>query len=82
MVFHGDYHMRLAKWLTENGVSNPDFGKRIDRSAEAVRRYANGERVPDREAMIAIDRETSGQVTPNDFFGIKTRPTPAQQAAA
>lgn len=62
--------MTLKDWLVEEGVSNAEFGRRIDRTAEAVRRYAGGDRIPDRDTMPIIMRETSGKVTANDFFGL------------
>lgn len=62
--------MRLQEWLTEEGLTYGQFGARISRSAEAVRRYANGERIPDRDTMIAIARETGNRVLPNDFYGL------------
>lgn len=62
--------MLLQDWLTRETLTYGQFGGAIQRSAEAVRRYANGERIPDREAMTAIVRETSGYVTPNDFYGL------------
>lgn len=46
------------------------FATRIGRSPEAVRRYLNGERTPDRETMRRIAFETNGEVTANDFFGL------------
>lgn len=60
----------LRDWLTDHDVSDAEFGRRIDRSAEAVRRYAAGLRIPDRETMPRIVRETGAAVTANDFFGI------------
>ena len=63
--------MQLRQWLDDNEVTNGDFGERIGRTAEAVRRYASGDRVPDRETMPKIVRETGGLVTANDFFGIE-----------
>jgi hypothetical protein len=62
--------MQLQDWLTMKGLSNPQFGKAISRTAEAVRRYASGERIPDRDTMTAIVRETDGAVMPNDFYGV------------
>lgn len=62
--------MLLQDWLSENGLSNGQFGARISRTAEAVRRYASGERIPDRETMTAIVGETGGAVLPNDFYGL------------
>lgn len=61
--------MLLQDWLAREGLTFGQFGGAISRSAEAVRRYANGERIPDRETMTAIVRETGGYVTPNDFYG-------------
>lgn len=62
----------LKDWLTDAGLTNAQFGVRIDRSAEAVRRYAAGERIPDRDTMPKIVAETAGNVTPNDFFGLSS----------
>ena len=64
--------MKLRAWLDGREISNGDFGSRIGRTAEAVRRYAAGERVPDRDTMPLIVRETEGEVQPNDFFDIET----------
>ena len=75
--------MQLKDWLTAKEMTNADFGKLIDRTAEAVRRYANGERIPDRETMPLIVEATGGEVTANDFFGISSgTPDEPQQAAA
>jgi hypothetical protein len=39
-------------------------------SAETVRRYIIGERIPDKERMSRIALATDGQVTANDFFDL------------
>jgi hypothetical protein len=70
--------MTLKDWLAANDKNNAEFGSLIGRTAEAVRRYAAGERIPDRETMPLIVEATSGDVTANDFFGIET---PDQAAA-
>lgn len=62
--------MKLKDWLAENEVSVAEFATRIGRTAESVRRYAAGERIPDKETMPLIASETAGAVTANDFFGI------------
>lgn len=62
--------MTLKDWLAAKGVSVPEFASRISRTPEAVRRYAAGERIPDRDTMPLIARETEGEVTANDFFGL------------
>ncbi len=67
----------LKDWMTDHDISDAEFGRRIERSAEAVRRYAAGLRIPDRETMPRIVRETAGSVTANDFFGIRVPTCPA-----
>lgn len=61
--------MRLSDWLKDNNVSNAEFGRRIERTAEAIRRYAAGDRIPDRDTMPLIVEATGGKVTANDFYG-------------
>lgn len=62
----------LKEWLAAKDMPIPRFASLIERTPEAVRRYVNGERIPDRETMPIIVRATAGEVTPNDFFGIET----------
>lgn len=62
--------MTLKDWLEREKLSNVEFARMIDRTPEAVRRYANGERIPDKETMPLIVDRTRGFVTANDFFGI------------
>ena len=62
--------MTLKDWLIEQNVEPSAFAERIGRTAEAVRRYVNGARIPDRATMPLIVSETHGKVTANDFFGI------------
>ena len=74
--------MTLKDWLAREGApKRPQFAAQIGRTAEAVRRYEEGERIPDRETMPLIVDATAGEVTPNDFFGIATADQPAQAAA-
>lgn len=76
--------MTLKDWLAREGLSNTEFGSMINRTAEAVRRYANGERIPDRETMPIIVKATNGEVTANDFFSLQApkAETDAQASAA
>lgn len=71
--------MKLSTWLSEEALSFAEFAPRIDRTAEAVRRYANGERIPDRDTMPKIVRETGGRVTANDFFDVADHVAPDTQ---
>lgn len=72
--------MTLKEWLAAERVSIGEFAARIGRSAEAVRRYVAGERIPDKETMPLIAEQTNGAVLPNDFFGIEQGPTVANDA--
>lgn len=60
--------MTLRDWLIEKKVTTAEFATRIGRSPEAVRRYINGDRIPDKSTMPLIVNETAGAVMPNDFF--------------
>lgn len=60
--------MTLRDWLIEKKVPAAVFAGRIGRSPEAVRRYINGERIPDKSTMPRIVAVTDGDVMPNDFF--------------
>ena len=71
--------MTLREWLDAHDKTNAQFAEMIGRTAEAVRRYALGTRIPDRETMPLIIEATEGSVTANDFFGIAED---AQQADA
>lgn len=62
--------MTLRDWLEQEGVSVPQFASRIGRTAEAVRRYVSGERIPDKDTMPLIAHATRRKVTPNDFFDL------------
>lgn len=62
--------MTLKDWLIEQNVEPSAFAERIGRTTEAVRRYVNGARIPDRATMPLIVSETRAAVTANDFFGI------------
>ena len=73
--------MKLRDWLDERDISNADFGDRIKRSAEAVRRYAAGNRIPDRETMPLIVAETDGAVRADDFFDLHAQPRVAMCGA-
>jgi transcriptional regulator with XRE-family HTH domain len=63
--------MTLRDWLSNHEITVPQFAARIGRTPESVRRYAAGERIPDKDTMPIIASETGGQVTANDFFGIE-----------
>lgn len=63
--------MTLAQYLETRGLSYAEFARMIEvKSAETARRYATGERTPDKTRMALIAEVTGNAVTPNDFHGI------------
>jgi transcriptional regulator with XRE-family HTH domain len=62
--------MKLADYMTAHDLSRAEFAESIRVSAETVRRYLAGERIPDKHVMERIAEATGFQVTANDFFGI------------
>jgi len=71
--------MTLKEWLVAKRMSVSQFAERIERSPQAVRRYVNGDRIPDRDTMPLIVQATRGKVMPNDFFRVSAK---AQKDAA
>lgn len=69
--------MKLAKYLTDNGISQGDFAKTIGVTQVAVSRYANETRVPGLKLIFAIDKATKGKVTVKDW----PQDTKAERAA-
>ena len=62
--------MKLSEYLSRTSTPRQDFAETIGVSAETVRRYVAGQRIPEKEIMSKIAAVTGGQVTANDFFGI------------
>jgi len=61
--------MKLADYLAGSDISLAEFARRIGaHNARTVQRYTKHGRVPSGKMMAAIQRETGGEVQPNDFF--------------
>lgn len=58
----------LARYIAERGLTLEAFAKRVDLSTASVSRIVRGLQRPDWDTMMAISRETGGEVTPNDFI--------------
>src|SRR3954471_21951939 len=68
--------MKLAQWLSRNGVSRVEFARRIGVTPGAITQMCNSEHAwLSRDSAELIARETRGAVTPNDFL-----PPSAQEA--
>jgi transcriptional regulator with XRE-family HTH domain len=73
--------MKLRDWLVKEGLSPTEFARRLKKPQATVARYVNGDRVPERETMANIARETGGGVMPNDFYDIAPPLADDRQAA-
>ena len=68
--------MKLAEWLSRNGVSRVEFARRIGVTPGAITQMCNSKHAwLSRDTAELIARETRGAVTPNDFL-----PPSAQEA--
>ncbi|WP_414471797.1 3,4-dihydroxy-2-butanone-4-phosphate synthase [Microvirga sp. M2] len=68
--------MKLAEWLSRNGVSRVEFARRIGVTPGAITQMCNSDHAwLSRDTAEMIARETRGAVTPNDFL-----PLSAQEA--
>lgn len=62
--------MKLNEYLKNNCLTNGMFAETLGISAEAVRRYRRGIRIPSADMMLRIVEVTGGEVTPNDFYSL------------
>lgn len=62
--------MHLRRYLANFGISVATFADTIGVTVQAVHRYVNGERIPNRDVMERIALVTGGKVQPNDFYSV------------
>lgn len=62
--------MKLAQYLTENGLTLNEFAKTCGTSASTILRIKDGEVAPSKRVARALWNATGGQVTPNDLYGL------------
>lgn len=62
--------MKLDRYLFETKTKPAEFARTLGVSREAVRLYIKGDRLPRRDIMERIVRETDGEVTANDFYEV------------
>ena len=61
--------MKLAEWLSRNGISRVEFARRIGVTPGAITQMCNSDHAwLSRDTAEMIARETRGAVTPNDFL--------------
>ena len=60
--------MKLMDFLNRRQLTYREFAGQVDSTAEAVRLWATGQRIPKRDFMDKIKTATKGKVAPNDFY--------------
>lgn len=63
--------MTLDAWLSQTKTPDNEFARRISVSRVTLFRLKTGRRKPNQTTMERIFAETSGEVTPNDFFNLQ-----------
>lgn len=71
--------MKLGDWLKGDEEAVPprrrmtqaEFARRIGASVTLITAYLDGSVWPGGDKMDAIERETEGAVTPNDFLDVR-----------
>lgn len=64
--------MKLETYLTENNMTDAEFGALAGLSQSQVSRIRRGVSWPSRDAVEAITSSTGGAVTANDLFEAKS----------
>lgn len=59
--------MLLAEWLSREKITRTDFATRVGVSPSHVTGICDGASWPSRKLILEIERQTSGEVTANDF---------------
>lgn len=74
---------KLSEWLRERSMKRIDFASRIGVSPAHVTGLCSGATWPSRPVAEAIERETGGDVTANDFTCsvVSADPSPSEDAA-
>lgn len=68
--------MKLAKYLSDNKLTETAFAEILGVSQVTINRYIRGDRFPVREIILKIEDATGGQVSAADWY------SPASEDAA
>jgi 3,4-dihydroxy 2-butanone 4-phosphate synthase/GTP cyclohydrolase II len=74
--------MLLQTWLDRQNLTQTEFARRLAVSPASVSDLCSGKQWPRRHLARAIERETDGQVTANDFVHLGPQQAVDAQAAA
>lgn len=60
--------MLLSEYLASHAIDPAEFARRIGVTAESVRRYSRGTRIPRKPIILRISEATDGAVLATDFY--------------
>lgn len=60
--------MQLGRYLQNEGLSMRQFADEIGVSVQAISRYVNEGRMPEKKILVKILKITNGRVRPDDFI--------------
>jgi transcriptional regulator with XRE-family HTH domain len=68
--------MKLSAWLKQNSMTQSQFLEKSKQqqagfSIHALAKWCNGSRIPRQNEMQVIHGMTNGEVSPNDFYGLR-----------
>lgn len=63
--------MKLQTYIEKASITQEQFAASLGVTQAAVSRWIQGKKLPRPEAMKRISEITSGEVTPNDFYGLE-----------
>lgn len=61
--------MKFRDWLKQVGYTQAEYGRLKGKPQQTIARYC-ADRIPDRQMMVTIYRDSHGAVTPNDFYDL------------
>jgi len=62
---------KFKEWIKEKGKTQEDVARDLGVAQGLISSWCNGERLPRAENMQKIIKYTGGEVTANDFYGVK-----------
>lgn len=64
--------MQLQDYLDNKKITQTEFAEKLEVTSMSISHYCRGSRMPNKKMMAKIFLETKGEVSPNDFYNIKT----------
>jgi len=72
---------KLRRYLESKNIPQHEFGSRIGVTQPAISRYVLGERFPEPEIILKIEKATGGYITPTDWYESLPRPVSSEGRA-